>query len=1051
WRDFVHLGVSYYDERSLERNNIGAEGATALANALVKNESLQTLDKLENLAAELSNARAKRSEEKAELHPMLRDFFAEQLSSENPSAIVADFDSQQAAVSEKEQALTTLQEAVKTDPEKIPERNQVRRDLVASIQETLAKSSQIELKERADYVTNTCRKLWQDILGEPANVDDAAELVTFGQVQEATQTMMEAIKAWVARHDTIASRERTTAALNVLEESTRRLGIQPTFFMTLTYPERSKELVLELQDVHQAFIAELNVLKKGDPMADAPLDKVRCALACMFSFHTRTILSVVSRIEDLGLLLSRLTVGLTEPNTEDVQRLFDVIQHKTRKRKRLVLDLEEARQDARRGTEEAKTRVIGLEEELTQIESVYKLDSELRRARARVLRHAEEHYPELLFDRTWLESIDVTDPATQKLSELGLLLTNAKRKDFQELADLAPNSGKSVLKVRDSDGRLFVLKSFHLAREEWSSRFYRQVTALAQLQSAYIVRIQGVFMQDAHHGCILMPFYEGGDLATWIVDNPHADLATRRRIAIGLLSGLYDLHLRGLVHCDVKPENVFLAKGLSPVLGDFDGVQKHDVTMTQPLQATIKYMAPELRNGNVDKVESAVDMFSVGVVLAELFEDAEISDATRSLILDLKSADPNQRPTALAALRHEAFQVEPVKVASCIICLDNWLVSEGVPCADGHFTCRECLSESVGAAAQPQAHVNVRRDGSMRCFSSDCDHFVPGRSIAAAVPDEDFEALLGIVRAHVERDAAAEQERQLRDRVDAALREHGLDPTTQNHIRTIQNEVLAMSCPRCSTVFADFDGCCALKCAACPCYFCAWCLQDTGDDSDACHQHVATCTSKPAGEEDPFFSDFAVVKQAWVRLRVQRLRKYLAGIQDAGVRADVQRILRPFLTPDIVDETLEYQYDAFLTHDWGENGANHEFVRLVNAKLQNADKVTWFDGERLRGDIVQQITRGIENSRKVVVFITERYMHKLETGGNDYCKDEFMTAVRIHTPARMIPVVLEAAMLDQSLWRGPLQFSLGGHLYIDFTTPAKRERYFSFLLVRISE
>ncbi|GBG16282.1 Hypothetical Protein FCC1311_117572 [Hondaea fermentalgiana] len=77
-------------------------------------------------------------------------------------------------------------------------------------------------------------------------------------------------------------------------------------------------------------------------------------------------------------------------------------------------------------------------------------------------------------------------------------------------------------------------------------------------------------------------------------------------------------------------------------------------------------------------------------------------------------------------------------------------------------------------------------------------------------------------------------------------------------------------------------------------------------------------------------------------------------------------------------------------------------------------------------------------------------MDKLQTGGNDFCKNEFMTAVRIHTPAEMIAVVLDPAMLDTSLWRGPLQFHLGGHLYIDFTTPAKHEENFSFLLDRIN-
>ncbi|GBG16102.1 RING zinc finger protein, putative, partial [Hondaea fermentalgiana] len=190
----------------------------------------------------------------------------------------------------------------------------------------------------------------------------------------------------------------------------------------------------------------------------------------------------------------------------------------------------------------------------------------------------------------------------------------------------------------------------------------------------------------------------------------------------------------------------------------------------------------------------------------------------------------------------------------------------------------------------------------------DCELLITGHAIASAVPKEAFTALLDIVRAHFERDTAAEQERQLQLRLDAALREHGLDPTTQNHISTIQNEVLTMSCPRCPVVFAAFDGCCALKCGTCPCYFCAWCLKDTGDDSDACHRHVARCKNKPAGEEDPFFSDFVVVQQAWARLRAQRLRDYMAmRVEDAGIRANVQNRLRPLLTPDIVGDNFRFE------------------------------------------------------------------------------------------------------------------------------------------------
>ncbi|GBG34758.1 Protein kinase, putative [Hondaea fermentalgiana] len=868
---------------------------------------------LEALAAQASLARKMRGTDTFDQCSSLQDEIAKAIMPKSPIAILAKFDAQQENAKKKAEEFETLQEQVRDAPERAFERNQAREEAVRLIEEALADGSEVELETlRKEFdpenVLNNFQELCCALTGGYPTLDlPEDDVVTPERVRETVQKAHGALKAWMEQGDARPAYERTIAAMDSLVEEAASKGISSIFTTFLMHPKKRRELEPSIRAIEDALTEELNVLCAADADAaqDSVLEAVKLAWATLTAFYERflafSIMRSKSAAMELGESLSRLKPGLLSPSTEDVQRLFKDLRSKTRKRKRLALDLEEAREDARRGTEQDHAEVVRLEGELSQIESVYKLDSELRRKRARLLRHTEEHYPELLSDRKWLESIDVTDPATQKLSELGLLLTNAKREDFQELADLAPSSGKSVLQVRDSDGRVSVLKSFHLAREEWSSRFYRQVTALAQLQSAYIVRIQGVFMQDAREGYILMPFYEGGDLATWIVDNPHADLGTRRRIAIGLLSGLHDLHLRGFVHCDVKPENVFLAKGLSPVLGDFDGVQSHNVTMTQPLQATFKYMAPELRHGNVDKVEPPVDMFSVGVVLADLFEDAEMSDATQSLISDLQSADPSQRPTALEALRHEAFQVEPVKVASCTICLDNCTVSEGVSCADGHFICKTCLGDSVRAAAEPQAHVKISQDGSMRCVTPDCNLLISGATIGAALPDEVFAALLKILREHFERDAAAEQERQVQQRVQTALQDYGEEFEVRNHLRIIQAEVLTLSCPRCKQAFVDFEGCCALECAACPCHFCAWCFEDTGNDTDACHRHVASCTSKPRTQTDPFFSSMDVVQRAWVKLRADRLQYYLRHkVANEATRDAVYEKLTPLLTPDIV-------------------------------------------------------------------------------------------------------------------------------------------------------
>ena len=56
----------------------------------------------------------------------------------------------------------------------------------------------------------------------------------------------------------------------------------------------------------------------------------------------------------------------------------------------------------------------------------------------------------------------------------------------------------------------------------------------------------------------------------------------------------------------------------------------------------------------------------------------------------------------------------------------------------------------------------------------------------------------------------------------------------------IVDKILTLSCPRCGQAFFDFDGCCALTCSrqGCKCAFCAFCLEDCGDDA---HTHVKQC------------------------------------------------------------------------------------------------------------------------------------------------------------------------------------------------------------------
>ena len=124
--------------------------------------------------------------------------------------------------------------------------------------------------------------------------------------------------------------------------------------------------------------------------------------------------------------------------------------------------------------------------------------------------------------------------------------------------------------------------------------------------------------------------------------------------------------------------------------------------------------------------------------------------------------------------------------------------------------------------------------------------------------------------------------------------------------------------------------------------------------------------------------------------------------------------------------------DIFLSHDWGEDSiTNHEKVAKINKALQQLGYITWFDNERMTGDIRDQISHGIENTKCFIACITERYHNKVVHGNyTDYCRLEFNYA---SNRVKMIAIVLDSAMKDTQKWKGNIGLSLSTKLYVDLT------------------
>ena len=92
----------------------------------------------------------------------------------------------------------------------------------------------------------------------------------------------------------------------------------------------------------------------------------------------------------------------------------------------------------------------------------------------------------------------------------------------------------------------------------------------------------------------------------------------------------------------------------------------------------------------------------------------------------------------------------------------------------------------------------------------------------------------------------------------------------------------------------------------------------------------------------------------------------------------------------------------------------------------------------MRGEINEKMAEGIDSSKVVVTFITQRYMEKVTgkgaAGKDDNCKFEFDYSLRRKGVDFILPVVMEPSCRNTSQWPGVVGGKLGGILYVDLNS-----------------
>ena len=149
-------------------------------------------------------------------------------------------------------------------------------------------------------------------------------------------------------------------------------------------------------------------------------------------------------------------------------------------------------------------------------------------------------------------------------------------------------------------------------------RFRREVEAASRIDHPVIIRIRD-WGEDAGQTYIVMEFVDGQPLSKLLSPIAPFPLATTVRIVHQVAEGLASVHRAGLVHRDIKPDNIMVLKDMAVKLSDFGVAKLPNSSLTQAgeLWGTLQYMSPEQVQGRLD-IDGKSDIFSLGVVLFEM-------------------------------------------------------------------------------------------------------------------------------------------------------------------------------------------------------------------------------------------------------------------------------------------------------------------------------------------------------------------------------------------------------------------------------------------------
>ena len=289
--------------------------------------------------------------------------------------------------------------------------------------------------------------------------------------------------------------------------------------------------------------------------------------------------------------------------------------------------------------------------------------------------------------------------------------------DRYELEELVGTGGMSSVfrahdRLLDRKVALKVLHEQYTSDEDYVERFRREARAVAALSHPNIVT---VIDRGEHDGrqFIVFEYVAGENLKQLIGRRGPAPVTTALELGIQIARALSFAHQQGLVHRDVKPQNVLLNGEGEAKVTDF-GIARsldvqHGMTQTGTVLGTSDYIAPEQAQGQ--RVDEQTDVYSLGVVLYELLTNEVPFPGENFVAVAMRHI--NEEPPSIRAKRPD---VSPRLEAAVHRAMAKDAADRFPTMADLCHELEACLAEAHGTqvlpAAQPQrARARQRRRG----------------------------------------------------------------------------------------------------------------------------------------------------------------------------------------------------------------------------------------------------------------------------------------------------------------------------------------------------